>query len=122
MPSYISSAQPTQVVALYSGNEIALVNQAGTVDPTTITASLQVAIGPDHSSQGVAFLVNTTNQTATVQVANQDTAANYKPYTYLGTAITAAAATTVGFPVVPGMWLRLSFGTAPSSGSAILNL
>lgn len=115
MPSY-NAATPR---AIYPGNEIALVNSAAT--DSSVTTTQQCSMGPDPGGQTALILTNTTNQTATVQIAPSDTPSLYQPYTYLGSAITAAANTSVGFPIVPGVWLRCTFSTAPSSGSLILS-
>ncbi len=115
MPSY-NAATPR---AIYPGNEIALVNNAAT--DASVTTTQQCSIGPDPGGQTAVVLTNLTNQTATVQIAPSDTPSLYQPYTYLGSAITAATSTSVGFPVVPSVWLRCTFATAPTSGSLILS-
>ena len=115
MPSY-NAAIPR---AIYPGNEIALVNNAAT--DASVTTTQQCSMGPDPGGQTAVVLTNSTNQTATVQIAPSDTPSLYQPYTYLGSAITAAANTSVGFPIVPNVWLRCTFATAPTSGSLILS-
>jgi hypothetical protein len=124
MPSFIFSPQVHQVAALYPGQSIALVNNAA-VDGS-VTQTVQVAIGPDPDSNYRLNITNTTNQTATVDVAPRDPVlpspalASYQPYSDEGTAITVAANTSNTFSCF-GPWLSCNFATAPTSGSLILS-
>jgi hypothetical protein len=124
MPSFVTNPQQTQLVTLYPGNHIALVNNAAT--DTGITRTMQVAIGPDPMGNYRVVITNSTNQTATPTVAPNDSvlispaAASYEPYSDEAQAITVAAGTSESFNCF-GPWLSFTFGTAPTSGSLILS-
>lgn len=111
MPAYPAAGQ---VRFLSPGNEIALVNNAAA--DTGITATIQVAVAAQPHATSKLTLVNNTNQTATVQVAAVDAAANYVPLT---ATVTAAAGAAVVFDCV-GPFVRCTFGVAPTTGSLYL--
>lgn len=119
MPNYISTPQVSQVKAIAPGNQIALVND-GSVD-TGVTKTLQAAIARVPGAPNGLTVVNTTTQTATLEVANQDVDGDYQPFTDgdTGTAGTVATNTTKRF-TCDGPWIRFTFGTAPTSGSLIV--
>lgn len=123
MPSFLPVT--TNPKAIYPGQSITLVLNAATTD-TNVTSTLQVAIGSDPQGSYRLTMVNTTNQTATVQVAPNDpvlptpAAAAYQPYQDEGTAITVPASKSVSFNCF-GPWVNCTFTTAPSSGSLILS-
>ena len=117
MPSYPGS----QVRSIYPGDSIALVNNAA-VD-TNVTATVQVSLAAMQGlPNNTLSLVNTTNQTATVQVAYADAAANYQPLKNADTtnAITVANGSAIVFTSI-GPWLRCTFASAPTSGSLVIS-
>lgn len=124
MPGFMTSPQQSQLTTLYSGNSLALVNNAAT--DAGISRTLQVAIGPDPTGNYRLSLTNTTNQTAVVSVAGRDpvlitpAAASYAPYSDGSLAVSVAANTTVSFDCF-GPWLSCTFATPPTSGSLILS-
>jgi hypothetical protein len=113
MPSYPASSP----ISLQPGGQIALVNNAAT--DANVTTTIQVHIQQTSPAPAALMLVNTTNQSATVQVAASDAAGNYASLVENGTVDTVAAGTAVtvnsGF-----QWILASFQTAPVSGSLIL--
>jgi len=115
MPVY-PSATPR---VLYAGETIALVNNAA-VD-TNVTTTIQVSIPSSPAYPSLFSIVNTTNQTATIQVAYSDVAANYQALKNADTtnAITVANGSTVVFSCI-GPWLRCTFASAPTSGSLVI--
>lgn len=124
MPSYIPSvtAQPTQLLALYPGRSIAVVNNAAT--DSNITTTQQIAIGPAPGSGGrTLVVVNSTNQTATGQYAAQDPTpagvqATYEPLS--GFVIPNGQSLAYNVPYGAG-WINFTFTTAPTSGSLIVS-
>lgn len=110
MPAYSST---TAAPAIYPGDQVALVNNAASDSGITKTIRVSLAQVPNGET---LTLINTTGQTATVQVAASDADANYVPLSENGAAITAATDTAVTFNC-PTPWLRCTFGTAPTSGS-----
>lgn len=120
MPAYITTPQAAQVSALYKGDTLTLINQAGTVDPTNITKTLQFAVGPEPGMASRTFsFVNSTNQTATVAVAPSEVLfGGSGSSTYEPTSTTVAAGAT-GLITLSGGWVCCTFQTAPSSGSLI---
>jgi hypothetical protein len=112
MPAYISSAQATQVRALYPGNSIALVNNAST--DSGITSTIQFAVGPVPGGNPRISFVNTTNQTATLNAAASDASANYEPIA--GGTVSSGQTQILN---LQGGWINASFSTAPTSGSLI---
>ena len=122
MPAFITAN--LKPVAIYPGQSIVLINNAAT--DTGVTSTVQVAIGPDPMGQYRCNIVNTTNQTATVNVAPNDAilttpaSTSYEPYTDGATAVTVAGSKAVSFNCF-GPWINCSFSTAPTSGSLILS-
>lgn len=115
MPSYISNAQTQQVNALYPGGSIAIVNNAA-VD-SGVTTTLQFANGPVPNQSGNTIVINnTTNQTATGEWSNTDTAANYTNLS--GCVVPANSSLPYN---LSGGWLRFTFSVAPTSGSLIVS-
>lgn len=108
MPAY--NAVPA--IALTPGDTVAVVNNAA-VD-SGITTTQQVHVGPSGTAppSGTVNVVNTTNQQATGQIANQsDATANYQNAS--GFIVPAGSA----LPYNMGMgWLRFTFASAPTSG------
>lgn len=120
MPSY-STASP---VGIYPGDTVALVNSAATDASVTNTIAVVVAAVAGISGANQLTLTNTTNQTVTVYGAAADypgSVNNYKALTDAdtGTAITAAAGTTISFTFGTGFLLG-HFASAPTSGSVII--
>jgi hypothetical protein len=108
-------------IALTPGDSVALVNNAAT--DTGVTNSQQVHIGPSATASGTRVHVsNTTNQTLTVKTtAVADSSGNYQPLTDADTAEAITVATDTDASFDPGVcWLLFNFGTAPTSGSAVI--
>jgi len=120
MPSYITSPQPVQLLALYPGNHEALVNNAAT--DSGITTTQQIAIGPQPNQTGCTVMItNSTNQQAQGQTAPQDPTAAGAGATYENlSGCVVPAGTTLAYNLSGG-WLRFTFGTAPTSGSLIVS-
>lgn len=122
MPAFLPTT--TAPKAIYPGQSIALVNNAA-VDGN-ITSTLQVAIGPDPMGNYRLTLTNTTNQTATAQVAPNDpvlptpASASYEPYSDGANAVTVAAGKSASFNCF-GPWFNCTFASAPTSGSLTLS-
>jgi hypothetical protein len=115
MPAYISSPQVSQVVALYPGNRLALVNNAAT--DSGITTTLQFANGPVPNQSGNTIVINnTTNQQAQGQYCDSDTAANYENLS--GCVVPANSSLPYN---LSGGWMRFTFSVAPTSGSLIVS-
>ena len=113
MPTYNNQPMPTPKPALYTGDQIALVNNAA-VD-SGILATQQVAIAPAPGDTATYCTVfNGTNQAVQMQAAPLDSAALYVS---LGSSIAAGALATISCPVP---WLRGLFTTAPTTGSLIV--
>ena len=113
MPAYNTQAMPTPKPALYTGNQIALVNNAA-VD-SGILATQQVAIAPHQADSATYCTVfNGTNQAVQMQAAPSDSAALYAS---LGSSIAAGALATISCAVP---WVRGLFATAPTSGSLVI--
>jgi len=122
MPAFLPAT--SRPVAIYPGGSIALINNAA-VD-SSITSTLQVAIGPDPMGNYRLTLTNSTNQTATAQVAPNDpvlstpASSSYEPYSDEAQAITVAAGKSVSFNCF-GPWFNCTFASAPTSGSLVLS-
>ena len=113
MPAYNTQPMPTPKAALYTGDQISLVNNAA-VD-AGILATEQVAIAPAPGDTATYCTVfNGTNQAVQMQAAPSDSAALY---TSLGSSIAAGALATISC-VVP--WVRGLFATAPTTGSLVI--
>ena len=113
MPSYITNPQVAQVSAIYPGDSILLVNNAAT--DSGVTKTVQFAFGPTPgSSAGTLTVVNTTNQTATGQVAWADADGNYEP----ASGMIVNSGQTLPYNLSGG-WIRFTFSTAPTSGSLV---
>jgi hypothetical protein len=113
MPAFLTTPQPTQLIALYPGDSIPLVNNAA-VD-SGITQTQQVAIGPvPGNSVGNVVINNSTNQTAT---ALQCSTPNGIYEALSQGTVTAGESLPYN---MSGGWLCFSFGTAPTSGSLIV--
>ena len=113
MPVYNTQPMPTPKPALYTGDQIALVNNAA-VD-AGILATEQVAIAPAPGDTATyCTIFNGTNQSVQMQAAPSDSAALYIS---LGSPIAAGSLATISC-VVP--WIRGLFATAPTSGSLII--
>ena len=113
MPAYNTQPMPTPKPALYTGYQIALVNNAA-VD-SGILATLQVAIAPHQADSATYCTVfNGTNQAVQMQAAPSDSAALYVS---LGSSIAAGALATISCAVP---WVRGLFATAPTSGSLVI--
>ena len=113
MPAYNTQPMPTPKPALYTGDQIALVNNAA-VD-SGILATQQVAIAPhqaDSATQCTVF--NGTNQAVQMQAAPSDSAGLYAS---LGSPIAAGALATISCAVP---WVRGLFATAPTTGSLVI--
>ena len=112
MPAY--NASPA--IALTPGDTVALVNNAAT--DAGVTATQQVHIGPSGTAAGQTVnVVNTTNQDATGQIANQaDVTGDYKP----ASGFVVPAGTALPYNLAMG-WLRFTFVSAPTSGSLIVS-
>ena len=121
MPSYINNPQTGQVVALYPGENLALVNDAST--DSGITKSLQFAVGPIPGN-GTSTLVftNTTNQDATLKYAPAEilypgsTQPTYEPLS----GGTVSAGTSLSYNLSGG-WVLATFASAPTSGSLVVS-
>jgi hypothetical protein len=111
MPAYIASALVQQVNALYPGNQLALVNNAAT--DSSVTKTLQFAIGPQAGQLPRMTFINTTNQDCQIELAASDADANYQ----VGSGLVAPAGTSFVFNAFG--WCRGLFATAPTSGSLI---
>lgn len=114
MPSF-SATLP--VVAIATGNQILLVNNASTDSGITATTAVSMAVEP--SGNNTLTLVNTTNQTATVQVAAVNTNASFVPLSNNATAVTAVTNTAVSF-TCNGPYVRCTYSVAPTTGSLTL--
>ena len=116
MPSYGT----TPARAIGPGDQVTLVNNAAVDANVTRTQQLCLADSPGFDE--ICTLSNTTNQTATVQVATTDTVASYKAFTNADTneAITVAAGSAITFTST-GPFLCCTFATAPTSGSLVLS-
>jgi hypothetical protein len=115
MPAYITSPQPTQLLALAPGASCTCVNNAA-VD-SGITTTRQFALGPTPDNHGYTIMItNTTNQQAQGQSAPADVAANYENLS--GCIIPAGS--SLPYNLVGG-WLRFTFAVAPTSGSLIVS-
>ena len=113
MPAYNTQPMPTPKAALYTGDQISLVNNAA-VD-AGILATEQVAIAPAPGDTATYCTVfNGTNQAVQMQAASSDSASLYAS---LGSSIAAGALATISC-VVP--WIRGLFATAPTSGSLVI--
>ena len=113
MPAYNTQPMPTPKPALYTGDQIALVNNAAS--DSGVLATEQVAITPhqaDSATQCTVF--NSTNQAVQMQAAPSDSAALYAS---LGSSIAAGALATISCAVP---WVRGLFATAPTSGSLVI--
>ena len=112
MPTY-NTVSSSPKPALYTGDQIALVNNAA-VD-SGVLATQQVAIAPAPGDTATYCNVfNGTNQAVQMQAAPLDSAALYVS---LGSSIAAGALATISCPVP---WLRGLFTTAPTTGSLIV--
>ena len=112
MPIY-NTVSSSPKPALYTGDQIALVNNAA-VD-SGILATQQVAIAPAPGDTATYCTVfNGTNHAVQMQAAPLDSAALYVS---LGSSIAAGALATISCPVP---WLRGLFTTAPTTGSLIV--
>lgn len=115
MPAYINNPQISQVVALYPGDTIALVNNAAS--DTGVTKTIQFAVGPSNSGSTLVF-TNSTNQVATgTYTANE----NYAPATVQPTyeplsGCIVNAGQTLAYNLSGG-WVCFTFASAPTSGS-----
>jgi hypothetical protein len=120
VPNYITNPQPTQLVALYPGNHIALVNNAA-ID-SGITQTQQFAVGPTPGDGTVTLMItNTTNQQAQGQFAPQDPPAAGGSATYENlSGCIVPAGSTLAYNLQGG-WMCFTFGTAPTSGSLIVS-
>ena len=113
MPAYNTQPMPTPKAALYTGDQISLVNNAA-VD-AGILATEQVAIAPAPGDTATYCTVfNGTNQAVQMQAAPSDSAALY---TSLGSSIAAGALATISCAVP---WVRGLFATDPTSGSLVI--
>lgn len=115
MPAYITSPQPVQLVAVYPGNALAVVNNASVDAGITTTQQFAVGATPGNNS-GTLVITNSTNQEATGQYASHDVAANYEPLS--GCIIGAGASLPYN---LAGGWMRFTFVSAPTSGSLIVS-
>lgn len=111
MPAYSSATLPA---AIYPGNQVPLVNNADS--DTGVTKTMRVSLAQVPTNPPTLTLINTTDQTAAVEVAATDTDADYVPLSENGAAITAVTNTAVAFTCA-GPWLRCTFTSAPASGS-----
>lgn len=111
MPAYPS----TQPRALYPGQQVALINNAATDSGVTTTIQAAFGFSPGNVESNW-LLFNTTDQTATVEVAASDANADYLQLT---TSVTVAASKAVAFSC-GAPWIRCTFSVAPASGSLIL--
>jgi len=117
MPAYINNPQTAQVVALYPGESLSLVNNAAT--DSGITKTIQFAVGPiPGNGTSTLVFVNSTNQDATLKYA-----ANEIPYPGSTQPVyeplpggTVSAGTALSYNMSGG-WVLATFGTAPTSGS-----
>jgi hypothetical protein len=110
MPAFLTSPQPTQLVAIYPGDSIALVNNAA-VD-AGITLTQQVAFGPTPgNSTGNVVVNNTTNQQAQGEYCSTPNG-TYEPLS--GFVVPAGSSLPYN---LSGGWLCFSFAVAPTSGS-----
>lgn len=122
MPAFLPTT--TAPKAIYPGDSIALVSNAA-VD-SGVTSTVQVAIGPDPMGNYRLTLTNTTNQTATAQVAPNDmvlptpTSSSYEPYSDGPNAVTVASGKSASFNCF-GPWFNCTFASAPTSGSLVLS-
>ena len=113
MPAYNTQPMPTPKPALYTGDQIALVNNAA-VD-SGILATQQVAIAPAPGDTATYCTVfNGTNQAVQMQSALSDSAALYQTF---GSSIGAGDGATIYCPVP---WVRGLFTTAPTTGSLVI--
>ena len=114
MPSYISNPQVSQVKAIYPGSAYAVVPDAS---KETVTKSIQFAVGPLPNAGALQLnVINTTNQTATCQMALTDVDANYAPLAAIAPATNTAVSVMIGIPC----WLRFTFSPAPTSGRLVV--
>lgn len=114
MPSYITSPQPVQLDVLWKGKSIAFVNNAA--NDSGVTTTQQVSVAPEPGSGSVTLnIINTTNQTATLQASWVDVTGNYQPVA----SGTIATDTALEYNLSGG-WIRFTFTTAPTSGSLVV--
>ena len=113
MPAYISNAQAQQIVALYPGSRLNLVNNAAT--DTGVTNSWQFVCAPNPLGGTRITFINTTNQSGTIQLADQDIAANYQP----ASGGSVGSGSSLVYNVSQG-WCRINFASAPTTGSFIV--
>ena len=118
MPAY--GTQPDQGVTLAPGESIQLVNAADAA-LGTVTQTIAVALGPSSTYAPILTLINTTGQTATVDVAAADALANYQPLTNADTnnAITVATGKAITFTCA-APFLMVTLGGAAATGLLIL--
>jgi hypothetical protein len=108
MPSY--NAIPA--IALTPGDTVALVNNAAVDGGVTTTQQVHVGPSASSTSSGTINIVNTTNQPATGQIANQaDVTGDYEP----ASGLVVPAGQALQYNVGMG-WVRFTFATAPTSG------
>jgi hypothetical protein len=113
MPSYITSPQPTQLLAIYPGNAIPLVKDAS-VD-TGVTKTQQLAFGPaPGNSVGNMVIVNQTNQQAQGQYSPDDTKGDTSYENLSGCVIPAGSALPYN---LTGGWIRFTYTVAPTTGT-----
>ena len=113
MPAYNAVQMPTPKPALYTGDQIALVNNAA-VD-SGVLATQQAAIAPSPGDTATyCTVLNGTNQAVQMQAAPLDSAAQYVS---LGSSIASGALATISCAVP---WVRGLFAMAPTSGSLII--
>ena len=119
MPSYVNDPQPAQVVALYPGQSVSMINDATT--DSGVTKTIQFAVGPIPGN-GTSTLVftNTTNQDATLKYAPSETlypGTTQPTYEPLAGGVVSAG-TSLAYNVSGG-WILATFATAPTSGSLV---
>ena len=117
MPAYNTQPMPTPKPALYTGDQIAFVNNAA-VD-SGILATQQVALAPHQADSATYCTVfNGTNQAVQMQAAPVDPAVSTGvAWASLGSSIAAGALATISCAVP---WVRGLFATAPTSGSLVI--
>ena len=120
MPIYITNPQPTQLLALYPGRQIAVVNNAA-ID-SNVTTTQQFAVGPTPGNGTVTLMItNSTNQQAQGQFCPQDPTSTGTAgvYEQLSGCIIPAGSTLAYN--LQGGWMNFTFSTAPTSGSLIVS-
>jgi hypothetical protein len=117
MPAYNTQPMPTPKPALYTGDQITLVNNAAS--DSGVLATEQVAIAPAPGDTATYCTVfNGTNQSVQMQAAPVDPAVTTGvAWASLGAAIGAGTLLVLSCPVP---WLRGLFTTAPTTGSLII--